>query len=88
MSRIREYERAMRAKCLDCCGGMRSEVRGCGITTCPLWPYRGAGSADGGGGAASASAGGRAGSLRRVAGDGAELAGQMDLSEALMEAMG
>lgn len=31
---------AIRAKCLDCSGGMRKEVHGCKITDCPLWPYR------------------------------------------------
>lgn len=32
--------RAIRAKCLDCCCGVRAEVRGCRIEHCPLWPYR------------------------------------------------
>ena len=36
----RSLERAIRAKCLDCCGGSRAEVRGCGIKYCSLWPYR------------------------------------------------
>jgi hypothetical protein len=31
---------AVRAKCLDCSGGSRQEVRLCPITRCPLWPYR------------------------------------------------
>lgn len=31
---------AIRAKCLDCCGGMRKEVQGCKIKECPLWSYR------------------------------------------------
>lgn len=31
---------AIRAKCLDCSGGMRKEVQGCKIRECPLWPYR------------------------------------------------
>lgn len=31
---------AIRAKCLDCSGGSRQEVRLCPITQCPLWPYR------------------------------------------------
>ena len=39
----RELQRAIRAKCLECCGGMRGEVRGCRITGCALWPYRMAG---------------------------------------------
>ena len=32
--------RAMRAKCLDCCGGSSSEVRRCEIAGCPLHEYR------------------------------------------------
>lgn len=32
--------KAIRAKCLDCCGGMPSEVRECHITGCALHPYR------------------------------------------------
>lgn len=31
---------AIRAKCLDCCGGMLAEVRDCTSTGCALWPYR------------------------------------------------
>jgi hypothetical protein len=31
---------AIRAKCLDCCGGSRVEVRRCDDEDCPLWPYR------------------------------------------------
>lgn len=31
---------AIRAKCLDCSGGMRKEVTGCKLKDCPLWPYR------------------------------------------------
>ena len=31
---------AIRAKCLDCCGGQKAEVRRCHIRDCPLWPYR------------------------------------------------
>ena len=33
---------AIRAKCLDCSGGMRKEVHGCKLRDCPLWPYRAA----------------------------------------------
>ncbi|MBR2798967.1 MAG: hypothetical protein IKE17_14670 [Clostridia bacterium] len=40
---VQTLERAIRAKCLDCCGGMRNEVRDCKLQYCPLWPYRGAG---------------------------------------------
>lgn len=32
--------RAIRAKCLDCCAGQRSEVANCTATTCPLWAFR------------------------------------------------
>jgi len=32
--------RVLRAKCIDCCGGILSEVRACPITNCELWPYR------------------------------------------------
>jgi len=32
--------RAIRAKCIDCCGGSESEVRKCTCTVCPLWPMR------------------------------------------------
>ena len=31
---------AIRAKCLDCSGGMRKEVHNCKNKNCPLWPYR------------------------------------------------
>ena len=32
--------KAIRAKCLDCCGGSPSEVRECEIDQCALHPYR------------------------------------------------
>ena len=32
--------KAIREKCLDCCGHQYSEVRECHITECPLWIYR------------------------------------------------
>lgn len=32
--------KAIRAKCLDCCGGQTAEVRLCPITDCALYPYR------------------------------------------------
>jgi hypothetical protein len=31
---------AIRAKCIDCCGGQLSEVRKCVAVNCALWPYR------------------------------------------------
>ena len=32
--------RAIRSKCLDCSGGVVSEVRKCIAVTCSLWPFR------------------------------------------------
>ena len=32
--------KAIRGKCLDCCGGQSTEVDKCGAVTCPLWPFR------------------------------------------------
>lgn len=32
--------KAIRAKCLDCCGYQYSEVVKCTVTKCPLFPYR------------------------------------------------
>ena len=32
--------KAIRAKCLDCCGLQWSEVKVCPIKSCPLYPYR------------------------------------------------
>ena len=32
--------KAIRAKCLDCCGNQRNEVRQCTCTKCSLYPYR------------------------------------------------
>ena len=32
--------KAIRAKCVDCCGGNAWEVKICNIKTCALWPYR------------------------------------------------
>ena len=31
---------AIRAHCLDCCGGSSDEVRKCTATRCPSWPFR------------------------------------------------
>jgi hypothetical protein len=31
---------ALRARCLDCCGGSQQEVRFCPATDCPSWPFR------------------------------------------------
>ena len=38
--RSRTLAEAVRAKCLDCCGGQLREVRFCMALTCPLWPFR------------------------------------------------
>jgi hypothetical protein len=32
--------RAIRAKCLDCSGGVPGEARNCVAIGCPLWPFR------------------------------------------------
>ena len=32
--------KAIRLKCLDCCGGQSAEVRKCPAQDCPLWRYR------------------------------------------------
>jgi hypothetical protein len=31
---------AVRAKCIDCCGGSVSEARKCVAVSCTLWPFR------------------------------------------------
>lgn len=36
----RTPERAIRAKCLDCCCQVREEVENCTISDCPLFQYR------------------------------------------------
>lgn len=33
-------QKAIRAKCLDCCCGSWSEVKECHIKSCALWRYR------------------------------------------------
>lgn len=33
-------KQAIRAKCLECSGGVLSEVRKCPVSRCPLWMYR------------------------------------------------
>lgn len=32
--------KAIRMKCIDCCGGNMAEVRKCPATSCSLWRYR------------------------------------------------
>ena len=32
--------KAIRAKCIDCCGGSFVEVNRCPCITCAIWPYR------------------------------------------------
>lgn len=32
--------KAIKAHCLDCCGGSRQEVKACEIADCPLHPFR------------------------------------------------
>jgi hypothetical protein len=36
----RELLSAIRKKCMDCSGNMRSEVRNCKLKDCPLHKYR------------------------------------------------
>lgn len=33
-------KKAIKEKCLDCCGGQKLEIRKRQITKCPLWEYR------------------------------------------------
>ena len=40
MSTNRSPLKAIRAKCLRCSDGSKSEVRLCPVETCPLWPFR------------------------------------------------
>ena len=35
-----EPMKAIRAQCIGCSGGSRSEVRKCQVTSCPLYPLR------------------------------------------------
>ena len=37
---VKDLLSAIRKKCMDCCGNMRSEVQACRIKDCPLYPYR------------------------------------------------
>lgn len=69
---VQTLERAIRAKCLDCCGGMRNEVRDCKLQYCPLWPYRSAGGAVRSPAAANAAADSATSSV---------LSGQMNISD-------
>lgn len=32
--------KAIRLKCIDCCGGQRLEPKRCSARDCPLWEYR------------------------------------------------
>lgn len=34
------YQQAIRLKCLDCCGGITSEIRLCTCKECPLYNFR------------------------------------------------
>jgi len=40
MAKVRTPIKAIRAKCIDCSGGVPKEVRECPIEDCPLYPYR------------------------------------------------
>jgi hypothetical protein len=37
---LRGAQAAIRAKCIDCSGGNKAEVRKCTATSCALWPWR------------------------------------------------
>jgi len=37
---VKELQAAITKKCLDCAGGMRTEVTRCRLKNCPLHPYR------------------------------------------------
>ena len=37
---IKSPIKAIRAKCIDCSGGNKAEVRKCVIPECPLFPFR------------------------------------------------
>lgn len=32
--------KAIREKCVDCCGGNRHEIKICPVKSCKLWPFR------------------------------------------------
>lgn len=34
------FSKAIRLKCIDCCGGLLHEVKDCLATTCPLFLFR------------------------------------------------
>jgi len=42
MRKTKRYTRsqAIKTKCLDCCGGVTTEIRNCNIPECSLYPYR------------------------------------------------
>jgi hypothetical protein len=37
MTRAEILERAIRAKCLECSGGVKAQAKACRVTDCPLW---------------------------------------------------
>lgn len=40
MANLQSPLKAIREKCLDCCGGQTSEVKLCPAEDCPLWNFR------------------------------------------------
>jgi len=40
LGHLQRPSRAIRLKCLDCCGENAAEVRKCVSIDCPLWPHR------------------------------------------------
>ena len=83
-ARLRAMERAIRAKCLDCSGGMKSEVRGCRMTWCPLWEFR---CLEATGTSSVPPSAGPLPQGGRLCENG-EIAGQMNIRELIGEAMG
>jgi len=41
--KILTLSEALCAKCLECSGGVKSEVEFCCVLDCPLWPFRNGG---------------------------------------------
>lgn len=37
---LEDVLKAVRRKCLDCCGNEVEEINGCPVEECPLYPYR------------------------------------------------
>ena len=40
IEKITSPVKAIRAKCIDCCGGEKNEVKLCPCEDCPIYPFR------------------------------------------------